>query len=92
MLVHVKMLVSTRKAGVPVLEGEVIEVDEVTAGRWIGNGIAELDKESDETPYSNMKPKALFKLCTDRGIEVEEKQPAEYYVEKLIQADNEEEI
>lgn len=42
------------------------------------------DEEEDDTlDYEEMSPKELFKLCKDRGIDVQPKKPARYYIKNL---------
>ena len=52
----------------------------------------ETDASSEEdgdgdSKYAGMSPKKLFALCQEAGLKVKEKQPAEYYIEKLEYAD-----
>lgn len=46
------------------------------------------EEQTGKNQYQGMKPKELFELCTQRGIEVEPKQSADYYIEKLVAADS----
>lgn len=51
---------------------------------------AEVSSEEDGDDggkYAGMSPKKLFTLCQEAGLKVKEKQPAEYYIEKLEYAD-----
>lgn len=92
----VKMLVDTAYKG-PVKAGEEINVPDDFANRWVKNKIAVLVEEEKEEvvegttdaddvaeiDYSSMKVKELYDLCVERGIEVEVKQPKQYYIDKL---------
>ena len=48
------------------------------------------EAEDDEatSEYDEMSPQELFKECKKRGIKVEPKKPAKYYIEKLEADDN----
>jgi hypothetical protein len=46
--------------------------------------------EDDGGEYDDMTPKQLYDLCVESGIEVEKKQPKEYYIEQLEAAKEEE--
>lgn len=52
-----------------------------------GEGEDEDEDEGEESKYAGMSPKKLFTLCQKAGLKVKEKQPVEYYVEKLEYAD-----
>jgi hypothetical protein len=71
--------------------GEVHSLPAEIEKRWVTNGIAEYveeEKEGEQTPdYSKMKVKELYVLCRSRGLDVEPKQPAEFYVSKLQELD-----
>ena len=45
------------------------------------------DDDGEDSKYAGMSPKKLFALCQEAGLKVKEKQPVEYYVEKLEYAD-----
>lgn len=45
------------------------------------------DDEESENEYSAMSAKELYKLCKERGIEVETKKPSTYYITKLEEHD-----
>ncbi len=43
-----------------------------------------LEEDKDNTlDYTHMKSKELYEICVEKGIEVEAKQPKEYYIDKL---------
>lgn len=44
-------------------------------------------EEEDKPDYSEMSAKELFKLCKDRGLDVEIKKPQKYYIKQLEAAD-----
>ena len=50
---------------------------EVTLAEDVSDSV---DTSSD---FTHMKSKELYEMCLERGIEVEAKQPKEYYIEKL---------
>lgn len=57
-----------------------------------GGSKADEDEDDDkEIDYSEMSAKQLYNLCEDRGIEVEPKMKAKYYIEKLEEYDEEHE-
>ena len=46
------------------------------------------EEGGEETPvYEEMSPKELFKLCKERGIDVQPKKPQKYYVKQLEEYD-----
>lgn len=45
------------------------------------------DLAGDESDYSEMSAKELFKLCKDRGIEAEPKKKEKYYINLLVEDD-----
>lgn len=45
------------------------------------------EDKGEDSKYVGMSPKKLFALCQEAGLKVKEKQPAEYYIEKLEYAD-----
>lgn len=61
-----------------VLNGEGKEEETEASSEEEGNG---------DSKYAGMSPKKLFALCQEAGLKVKEKQPAEYYIEKLEYAD-----
>jgi hypothetical protein len=70
-----------------VLSGEVEAEEEETETSSEEDG----EKEGDgDSKYAGMSPKKLFALCQKAGLKVKEKQPAEYYIEKLEYADKKE--
>lgn len=50
------------------------------------------DDDDEEKDYSEMTAKELYKLCEERDIEVEPKMKASYYIAKLEEADEEQEV
>lgn len=63
-----------------------------TEGKGKGKAKQEEPEEEDEgdgeeSKYAGMSPKKLFALCQEAGLKVKEKQPAEYYIEKLEYVD-----
>lgn len=87
----VRMLINTAYKG-PRFAGEVISVPDDYATRWSKNGIAEVVEEVEETeeveadepkPYEGMTSKELYALCKERGLDVEAKKSAKYYIEAL---------
>ena len=46
------------------------------------------DWEEEELDYSEMSPKELYSLCKERGIDVEPRRPAKYYINELEEYDN----
>lgn len=93
----VRLLVSTAYQG-SRKEGDEISVPEDFADRWAKNGIAELIVEevkeldedekgslepTDKSDITNLSAKALYALCKEMELDVEAKQPKEYYLEKL---------
>lgn len=44
-------------------------------------------EEEEVVDYSEMSPKELFNLCKERGIDVEPKKPAKYYINELEEYD-----
>jgi len=87
------MLVMFKKATIfngPKGKGDIIEVPNDVARRWMRNGIAVAHIIVEETPAASNEPanlsaKELFRECLKIGIEVEAKQTREYYLEKLSQ-------
>lgn len=45
------------------------------------------DGDDEDVDYTSMSPKELFKLCKERGIEVQPKKPAKYYITQLEEYD-----
>ena len=46
------------------------------------------EEGGEETPdYEEMSPKELFKLCKERGIDVQPKKPQKYYIKQLEEYD-----
>lgn len=94
----VKFLTDTAYQG-PRKEGDIVDVPDDFADRWVKNGIAELvsgkvekkaataktdaDEKESEVDYSTMNAKELYALCKEHGLEVEAKKAKEYYIEKL---------
>ena len=85
----VRMLVSTAYKK-PLVKGDEVDVPKDFAERWVKNGIAEIigeaepeTEESKEVDLKSMSAKDLYALCVEKGIEVEQKQPKAYYIEKL---------
>lgn len=67
-------------------------VEKPAKGKGKGKAKQEEPEEEDEdggeeSKYAGMSPKKLFALCQEAGLKVKEKQPAEYYIEKLEYAD-----
>lgn len=96
-MTKVKLLVNTAYQG-PRKEGDVINVPDDFAHRWIKNKIAEpvvedevdVEPEVEEIPeaevsYEDMNAKQLYALCKEKGLDVEAKKSKEYYIEKLSQ-------
>lgn len=87
-MMKVEMLVDTAYKG-PRKAGDIIDVPDDFGNRWIKNKIAvpvieEVAEEpKSEVDYSSMKAKELYELCLSKGIEVEEKKPKQYYIDKL---------
>lgn len=48
----------------------------------------EEDWEEEEMDYSEMSAKELYSLCKERGIDVEPKKPAKYYINELEEYDD----
>ncbi len=46
------------------------------------------DWKEDEVDYTEMTPKELYSLCKERGIDVEPKKPAKYYINELEEYDD----
>lgn len=67
--------------------GKEYDIDDAVAKRWIERKLAEPAASDAAKSYSKMKAKALYELCLEKGLEVEEKQPKEYYIEALIKAE-----
>lgn len=94
----VRMLKTTNYNGLKQI-GETHEVDTSTARRWAMRGIAEVEEITQEdlggnagdappSPYADMKAKALYELCVERGIEVEKQKSRDYYITALEVADS----
>lgn len=49
----------------------------------------EKKKEADTDAYKGMRPVQLYKLCQERGIDVPQRKPAEFYIGKLREWDEE---
>lgn len=45
-------------------------------------------EDEEEMDYSEMSAKELYSLCKERGIDVEPKKPAKYYINELEEYDN----
>lgn len=82
-----------KELGIPVKEmkGKVMAIESIRKARKAAGGAMNTPEESDDTElvYSKMTAKDLYKLCKTREIEVEQKKPAKYYIEKLEEADAE---
>lgn len=71
-----------------VLNGEGKEEESEVSNEEEEETEASNEKEGDgDSKYAGMSPKKLFTLCQEAGLKVKEKQPAEYYIEKLEYAD-----
>lgn len=46
------------------------------------------DWEDEELDYTEMSPKELYNLCKERGIDVEPRKPAKYYINELEEYDD----
>jgi hypothetical protein len=70
-------------------KGKVIaKVDEIEAAKVAANVEDDEDNDNDGNgdgviALTEMSCKNLYALCTEKGIEAEQKQPKQYYVDKL---------
>ena len=74
------------KIAVLISDDEVEEPKEII-DQEIENEPEGSDEVVEAIDYSGMKAKELYDLCIEKGIEVEAKQPKDYYIEKLNEAE-----
>lgn len=75
------MLVQTHFNGETLKPGDTPVVPDDVAARWVENHLASALKE--EKKLTDMTAKELYKICIDKGLEVEEKQSKAVYLEAL---------
>lgn len=66
---------------------DVVDI-ETSNGKVIDKALEEAEEAATSTveaavDYETLKAKELYSLCIEKGVEVQEKQPKDYYIEKL---------
>lgn len=79
-----------KELGIPVkaMKGKTMAIESIRKARAEQGVMPTPVEDNDDTDYSTMSAKDLYKLCKERGIEAEQKKPTKYYVELLEAADN----
>lgn len=84
------MLVNTNYSGKKA-KGKEYTVDDDVAKRWKANGIATIVTESKEEvecqlevkEFKDMTAKELYEVAVENDLDVEQKKPKAYYIDKL---------